>query len=123
MIAAIAAITSLAVLVLVLFVVGEGLCLLRSDCQYAIRVYAFSSKACTLPGVVTGHFLSKYRHKLPCCMTVRGSELDEVLVVNKAVAEQTQTKAAAGGRQRIAISASTTQSLESSAGVLYALLV
>lgn len=71
-----------------------------------------------LPGVVTGHLLQKYQHKLPCCMTLRSSELDEVLVVNKAVTEQIQTKAATEGRQRIAISASTTQSLESSAGVL-----
>lgn len=50
-------------------------------------------------------------------MTVRSSELDEVLVVNKAVTKEIQTKTATDGRQRIAISASTTQSLESSAGV------
>ena len=50
-------------------------------------------------------------------MTLRSSELDEVLVVKKTT-EQIQVTAATDGRQRIAISASTTQSLESSAGVL-----
>lgn len=70
------------------------------------------------PGVVTGHLLQRYQHKLPCCLTLRSSELDEILVVNKPT-EQIQTKAATDGRQRIAISASTTQSLESNAGVLF----
>lgn len=74
--------------------------------------------SCTLPGVVTGHVLQRYQHKLPCCLTLRSSELDEVLVVNKP-AEQVPTKAGTDGRQHIAISASTTQSLESNAGVTF----
>lgn len=71
-----------------------------------------------LPGVIAGHFLQRYQHKLPCCLTLRSSELEEVLVTHNET-KQSQTKAGAEGRQRIAISASTTQSMESAAGVLF----
>ncbi|DBB00185.1 TPA: hypothetical protein ACH3X1_014017 [Trebouxia sp. C0004] len=67
-------------------------------------------------GVAGGYCLSKYHHKLPCCMTLRSSELDEVLVTPFDT-KQIQTKTAADGKQRIAISASTTQSVESNGAV------
>lgn len=50
-------------------------------------------------------------------MTLRSSELDEVLVTPFET-KQIQTKTAADGKQRIAISASTTQSVESN-GVIW----
>ena len=75
-----------------------------------------------LPGVVAGYYFRQYKHKLPCFVTLRSSELDEVLVP-RSHTQQVQAKAAADGKQRIAISASTTQSLESSAGVCWRLVL
>ena len=70
----------------------------------------------SVAGVVAGHCFHRIQHKLPCCITLRSSELDEVLVT-PSQAKQIQKKVAADGKQRIAISATTTQSVESHAGV------
>ena len=54
-------------------------------------------------------------------MTLRSSELDEVLVTPFET-KQIQTKTAADGKQRIAISATTTQSVESN-GVIWSYML
>ncbi|DBA71006.1 TPA: hypothetical protein ACH3X2_011438 [Trebouxia sp. C0005] len=81
-----------------------------------IATLAVSAAVLFILGVAGGFCLSKYHHKLPCCMTLRSSELDEVLVTPFET-KQFQTKTAADGKQRIAISASTTQSVESNGAV------
>ena len=117
MIAAVAVIATLAVLVAVLFILGK-----HHPHAVAVRqltlccMLSHLTMVPHMPGVIVGHTFQRFKHKLPCCLTLRSSELDEVLVTHH-MADQIQTKPAVNGRQRIAISASTTQSLESAAGV------
>lgn len=93
---------------------GTKMLMSSPQCKHALSCPSMST---AIAGVAGGFYLSKYQHKLPCCVTLRSSELDEVLVTPFET-KKFQTKTAADGKQRIAISASTTQSVESN-GVIW----